>query len=66
MKLTDRGYKIPEKTDNLEASLEMFQETLQRINDEQNAQDREVGKVKKEQRRKLITTALGYNPWEVK
>ena len=44
----------------------MFQETLQRINDEQSAQDREVGKVKKEQRRKLITTALGYNPWEVK
>jgi len=66
MKLTDRGYKIPEKTDTLEASLEMFQETLQRINDEQNAQDREVGKVKKERRRKLITTALGYNPWEVK
>jgi len=66
MRPTDRGYKIPEKTDTLEASLEMFQETLQRINDEQNAQDREINRVKKGRRKDLIVTALGYNPWEVK
>jgi peptidoglycan hydrolase CwlO-like protein len=64
MRLTDRGYKIPEKTDTLEASLEMFQETLQRVNDEQNAQDKAVKEAKKQKRKVLICSALGYNPWE--
>ena len=64
MRVTDRGYKIPEKTDTLEASLEMFQETLQRVNDEQNAQDKAVKEAKKQKRKVLICSALGYNPWE--
>jgi len=64
VRVTDRGYKIPEKTDTLEASLEMFQETLQRVNDEQNAQDKAVKEAKKQKRKVLICSALGYNPWE--
>jgi len=66
MRVTDRGYRIPEKTDTLEASLEMFQETLEQINSEQNVQDRAVKEMKKQKRKVLISTALGYNPWEVK
>jgi len=64
VRVTDRGYKIPEKTDTLQQSLEMFQETLQRINDEQNTQDKAVKEAKKQKRKVLICTALGYNPWE--
>jgi hypothetical protein len=64
VRVTDRGYKIPEKTDTLEASLEMFQETLEQINSEQNAQDAVNKEFKKQKRKVLICTALGYNPWE--
>ncbi len=66
MRITDRGYKIPEKTDTLEASLKMFQDSLNKINDEQNIQDKGVEEIKKQKRKQLISTALGYNPWEVK
>jgi len=64
MRVTDRGYKIPEETDTLEASLEMFQETLQKINDEQNAQDAVNKEFRKQRRKALICTALGRNPWK--
>jgi hypothetical protein len=64
VRVTDRGYKIPEKTDTLQQSLEMFQETLQRINDEQNTQDKAVKEARKQKRKALICSALGYNPWE--
>jgi len=66
MRITDRGYKIPDVFDSLELSVEMFQETLQKINNEQNYHDQIAHKVEKERRKKLITAALKYNPWEVK
>ena len=66
MRITDRGYKIPDAYDSLELSVEMFQKTLQKINNEQNYHDKIAHKVEKERRKKLITAALKYNPWEVK
>ena len=66
MKVTDRGYKIPEAHDSLELSVEKLKETLLRINDEQNTHDRAVRELKKQRRRAFLCTALGYNPWEVK
>ena len=62
MKETDRGYEIPEKEDSLEDSLPMLQHTLQKINNEQNWQDKEI---KKEKRRMLIEYAYGGKIWKV-
>jgi len=62
MKKTDRGYQIPEEHDTLEDSLPMLQNTLQKINNEQNWQDKEIKKVR---RRKLIEYAYGGKIWKV-
>jgi hypothetical protein len=66
MKVTKRGYKIPDQTDPLDLSLEMFKETFSKIEREHDGYDGTTRKVQKFLRQKLISTALGYNPWEVK
>jgi len=48
MKVTDRGYKIPEAHDSLELSVEMLKETLLRINDEQSTHDRAMRELRKQ------------------
>ena len=48
MKVTDRGYKIPEAYDSLELSVEMLKETLLKINDEQNTHDRAMRELRKQ------------------
>ncbi len=59
---TDRNYQIPQINDSLEDSLPMLQHTLQKINNEQNQQDKELKKAK---RRKLIEYAYGGKIWRL-
>jgi hypothetical protein len=60
MKKTNRGYEIPEKYDTLEDSLPMLQNSLQKINNEQNWQDKEI---KRRKRREFIENVYGRQIW---
>lgn len=57
---TDRNYQIPQINDSLEDSLPMLQHTLQKINNEQNYQDKQLKKAK---RRAFIEQAYGGQIW---